>query len=44
MAAAGCRSVNMGIECDDENYRRDVLHRPMANSSEAEPMIASCTS
>jgi len=32
MARAGCRSVNMGIECADEVYRRDVLHRPMPNA------------
>lgn len=31
MAAAGCKSVNMGIECADEAYRRDVLLRPMSN-------------
>ena len=31
MARAGCRSVNMGIECADEAYRRDVLRRPMRN-------------
>jgi len=33
MAKAGCRSVNMGIECADEQYRRDVLHRPMSNEA-----------
>lgn len=31
MAKAGCKSVNMGIECADEAYRRDVLKRPMSN-------------
>jgi len=33
MAAAGCKSVNMGIECADEAYRRDVLKRPMRNAT-----------
>ncbi|HDZ21431.1 hypothetical protein LCGC14_0418620 [marine sediment metagenome] len=33
MAAAGCRSVNMGIECADETYRRDALRRPMSNAT-----------
>ena len=31
MARAGCRSVNMGIECADEVYRGEVLKRPMSN-------------
>ncbi len=31
LARAGCKSVNMGIECADETYRRDVLQRPMSN-------------
>jgi radical SAM superfamily enzyme YgiQ (UPF0313 family) len=33
LARAGCKSVNMGIECADEDYRRDVLHRPMSNET-----------
>lgn len=28
---AGCVSVNMGIECGDEDYRREVLGRSMTN-------------
>jgi anaerobic magnesium-protoporphyrin IX monomethyl ester cyclase len=32
LAAAGCRSVNMGLECADEEYRRTVMHRPMPNA------------
>jgi anaerobic magnesium-protoporphyrin IX monomethyl ester cyclase len=28
---AGCVSVNMGIECGDAAYRRDVLGRPMTD-------------
>jgi radical SAM superfamily enzyme YgiQ (UPF0313 family) len=31
MAKAGCKSVNMGIECGDEEYRKEVLNRPMSN-------------
>lgn len=27
------KSVNMGIECADETYRREVLHRPMSNQT-----------
>jgi hypothetical protein len=33
LAQAGCKSVNMGIECADETYRREVLHRPMSNQT-----------
>ena len=33
MARAGCKSVNMGIECADETYRREVLRRPMSNEA-----------
>jgi radical SAM superfamily enzyme YgiQ (UPF0313 family) len=29
---AGCHSVNMGIECGDERYRREVLGRDMSNT------------
>jgi radical SAM superfamily enzyme YgiQ (UPF0313 family) len=29
---AGCVSVNMGIECGDEDYRREMLDRPMTNA------------
>ena len=32
LARAGCRSVNMGIECAGEGYRRDVLRRPMSDA------------
>ena len=31
MAQAGCYSVNMGIECGDEDFRKTVMHRPMSN-------------
>ncbi len=31
LARAGCVSVNMGIECGDEEYRREVLGRPMSD-------------
>jgi radical SAM superfamily enzyme YgiQ (UPF0313 family) len=33
LGETGCRSVNMGIECADEHYRRDVLCRPMSNQT-----------
>ena len=33
LARAGCHSVNMGIECGDEEYRRTVLRRPMTNDT-----------
>jgi radical SAM superfamily enzyme YgiQ (UPF0313 family) len=33
LARAGCRSVNMGIECAGEGYRRDVLRRPMSDAA-----------
>jgi len=29
---AGCVSVNMGIECGDEDYRREMLDRPMTDA------------
>lgn len=31
MAAAGCYSVNMGIECGDENFRKKVFNRFITN-------------
>ncbi len=31
LARAGCFSVNMGIECGDEAYRKAHLNRPMTN-------------
>lgn len=31
MADAGCYSVNMGIECGDENYRKTVFNRHISN-------------
>jgi anaerobic magnesium-protoporphyrin IX monomethyl ester cyclase len=33
LASAGCKSVNMGIECADERYRENVLNRPMPNET-----------
>ena len=33
LGEAGCHSVNMGIECADEEYRRTVLRRPMTNDT-----------
>ena len=35
---AGCVSVNMGIECGDEAYRREVLGRPMTD----EQIVEAC--
>ena len=31
LVKAGCKSVNMGIECGDEEYRKKVLKRSMSN-------------
>jgi radical SAM superfamily enzyme YgiQ (UPF0313 family) len=31
LASAGCASVNLGIECGDERYRREVLGRSMSD-------------
>ena len=36
---AGCVSVNMGIECGDEQIRREQLGRPMSD----EQIVAACT-
>ena len=33
LARAGCKSVNMGIECAGEDYRREVLRRPMSDQT-----------
>lgn len=31
LSAAGCRRVSIGIECGHEQFRKDVLKRPMTN-------------
>lgn len=33
LARSGCVSVNLGIECGDEAYRREWLGRPMSNAT-----------
>jgi radical SAM superfamily enzyme YgiQ (UPF0313 family) len=38
LSRAGCVSVNMGIECGDEKYRREVLGRPMSD----EQIVGAC--
>jgi radical SAM superfamily enzyme YgiQ (UPF0313 family) len=38
LKSAGCVSVNMGIECGDEKYRREVLCRSMSD----ETIIEAC--
>jgi radical SAM superfamily enzyme YgiQ (UPF0313 family) len=35
---AGCISVNLGIECGDEQYRREMLGRPIGNDQ----IVAAC--
>lgn len=41
LAQAGCRRVSIGIECGHEQFRKDVLKRPMTNDRIKEA-FASC--
>ncbi len=41
LADAGCRRVSIGIECGHEQFRKDVLKRPMTNDRIKEA-FASC--
>lgn len=33
LAETGCRYIAIGVECGDENFRRDVLNRKMGNEA-----------